>query len=409
MTGRRPLRNEYAILAALSLVAAILFGSDVLHDFRSWGNHDGAHLNFNDVSIYRSIVEFGEVPLWNPWHLGGMPLLANPEAFFPDPWFLLDLLLGPVAAIRFKIVGELALGLAGGYWCARQFGLSRITAIYFAGTFIFSTWLALHLQAGHYTFLCGTYIPLVVGFLHRSRSELPLALVAGLWLALMAFQGGVHITILTLFLTGALALCWAVEQRSFRSIASLMLMLLSFAGLSAVKLMPTYQLVSQYPRTYTVPRHGMWSNYTKFFFGAQDRPERGSGDGRGDVLVARKPDSNAASIEPALPAAASSRALSKWDAPRLLIKIFLGREQRGLTSYFPVQSFGWHEYGAYIGPLAVLLVLCSPFLVARKAWPWMVAGGFCFLMAMGNFAPLRQGRCCTDCPSSTTRGLPAGS
>ena len=389
------LKKNQLVLIVVSVIAAVLFGSDLLHDFSYWGYHDGVHYQFHFVSTYRSIVEFAEAPLWNPWYLGGMPLLANPQTFVPDPWFLVDLLMGPIPAIRIKIVGQFALGLAGAYWCARQFRLSRIAATYFAGTFIFSTWLALHVQAGHYTFLCGTYIPWVVGFLHRSRSRTSLALIGSGLLTLMAFQGGVHILILTSFLTGLLALCWAVEERSLRPIASLMLMWLCFVGLSAVKLMPTFQLISQYPRTMSLDPGGKlvsvvggapWGKYQRLFFGAGSQADPVSDKAGVEVRGERGSNSPDGSTEPGVPSA-NARQLSKWDMPLVLIKIFLGREQRSLKTYYPVQGFGWHEYGAYIGAVAVVLLVCSPFLVLRSAWPWMVVGSSCFLVAVGNFAP----------------------
>jgi hypothetical protein len=85
-------------------MAAVLFCSDVLHDFSYRGHHDGVHINFNDISIYRSIVEFGEVPWWNPWYWGeraANEVLSLP--MFPE---LSQAQLGNVcAAIRQSVLG----------------------------------------------------------------------------------------------------------------------------------------------------------------------------------------------------------------------------------------------------------------------------------------------------------------
>jgi len=375
-------------------LAALLFCSDVLHHVDHWGFHDWGIFYFHNISVYRSIVEFGEAPLWNPWCLGGMPLLANPQTLAPDPWFGLDLVFGPIFAIRLKIVAHYALGLEGAYWCARQFRLTQLAAFYFAGTFIFSTWLALHLQAGHLSFLCGIYIPWVVGFLQRSQARFAQALYGSMLLALMAFQGGVFVLIFTGFVTGLLAIGWSIQKRSLWPVAALFVMWACFLGLSAVKLMPACELMGKAPRLAATdvdqkirPVVGgrMWSKYKSLLLGtktdaepdsARSRTERAEENARVPVHQSTKPT----------PSSPKTLKRSKWDMPAVLVKVFLGREQRSLEIYYAIQGFGWHEYGAYLGPLAILLMLSSLFFL-RSAWPWMLVGVVCFLVAVGNFAP----------------------
>ena len=72
-------------------------------DLDNWGNYDWDLFFFHAGANYRSVVEFGELPLWNPWYLGGFPSIGNPQAPFIDPWFLLDVLLGSVPAIKIRI------------------------------------------------------------------------------------------------------------------------------------------------------------------------------------------------------------------------------------------------------------------------------------------------------------------
>ena len=158
-----------------------------------WGDYDWSLFFFHNLSVFRTIVEFHEVPLWNPWYKGGMPLLANPQAPFVDLLFLLDLLYGPILAIKLKIVICYFLGLVGTYWCGRSLGLSSLASIYASCGFIFSTWLALHVHAGHNWCLTAVYIPWVVGLIHRSSRSgelLTSAAAGGLIVGLMILGGG---------------------------------------------------------------------------------------------------------------------------------------------------------------------------------------------------------------------------
>ena len=131
-----------ALATVLAGLAALFFCSDVLHNIDHWGQYDWDLFFFHTHSVYRSVAEFGELPLWNPWYCGGFPMIGNPQAASLDPFFLLDLLIGPIVAIKLKIVAHYAIGLGGMYWCCRQMGLSLLASVYAAGTFLFSTWLA---------------------------------------------------------------------------------------------------------------------------------------------------------------------------------------------------------------------------------------------------------------------------
>ena len=107
-----------ALPMALVIAATLAYCLPVLTSLDNWGRFDWDLFCFHAGSNYRSVVEFGEVPLWNPWYLGGFPSIGNPQAPFLEPWFLLDVLLGPFRAIKLRIVGHVFVGLAGMYWCA---------------------------------------------------------------------------------------------------------------------------------------------------------------------------------------------------------------------------------------------------------------------------------------------------
>ena len=381
-------KRSLGVLTSLLVGLTVLFFcSDVLHNLDHWGQYDWDLFFFHTQSTYRSVAEFGELPLWNPWYLGGFPMIGNPQAASLDPFFLLDLLNGPIVAIKLKIIAHYAIGLGGMCWCCRQMGLSRLASVYAAGTSLFSTWLALHLHSGHLWSLAAVYIPWVVGLLYRGCRQLSQATYAGFVLALMVLEGGgAHVASLLGIVCGLLTLCWAIQQRSVRPLAALLIMGAFGAGLSAVKLFPALKLLGEFPRHTSVGGSG-WSRYKERLSAAPSTPE--------EIGTVKGPTSAVASNENSgtLPFEASGitvapqakRRPSKRDPAAFLCKVFLGRDQQSNIRYFPIQGNGWQEYGAYIGPLAILLLAGCP-LVLRTAWPWIVVAGFCFLMAVGNFS-----------------------
>ena len=365
-SGGRAGRRRVVLAAVIAGAAALVFCGDVLSGIDRWGRYDWDLFLFHATSAYRCVVEFREPPLWNPWYHGGLPIVGNPQVPTFQPSFFLDLLAGPIVAIKLKIAVHYAIGLLGMYWCCRQLGLSPLAASYAAGTFVFSTWLALHIHAGHPWAVTAAYIPWAVGWLYRGVRPRRIVCAGGVLAVMILEGGGVHVATLLCIACGLLTSCWAIQQRSPRPFAALLLMVVLGAGFSAIKLVPCWLLMRQYPRPTDVGG-SIWSGYKQTPMGDATAEE--------DRLVGG----------PSPPPAARPRL--PW--PRFwafLARIFLGRDQRSDVRYFPTQGFGWHEFGAYLGPLTILLLAGSPFIL-RAAWPWLLVAFFCSLTAAGNFSP----------------------
>ncbi len=269
------------------------------------------------------------------------------------------------------------------WWLARRLGLSRRAALLAACVFMMSTWYSLHLATGHTNFWPAAYMPWALGCLWLAGRDLRWALGAAAWLALAIFEGGNYVYLLFLALVGPMAAAWTIQSRSWRPLAGLALMVAFSAGLGAVRLAPETALMARYPR----PTVAGGTTYEQL---KQDvRTGEAAPAVTGEVDKAQ-----AASTEPTM----------RWSGPKALLaqlaKIFFGREQHVEKYYFRYQGYGWHEYGAYIGPGVSCFWLAyrvSP-RAARAArrrgparrpevWPrfWGAAG--CFLIAVGNFAP----------------------
>src|SRR5271170_2265254 len=68
-----------------------------------WLTHLGQRSSFGDWdtlgalqwSAYYEVRSFHQLPLWDPYRCGGLPLLANPQSRILTPFFLLHLIFGP--------------------------------------------------------------------------------------------------------------------------------------------------------------------------------------------------------------------------------------------------------------------------------------------------------------------------
>lgn len=366
-----------ATILLLFALLTLLYCRAVLFNLQSWSNNDDwdQHFFYN-ITVYRNLVEFGELPLWNPWYLGGNPQLANPQIQFPTPMMLLDLMLGPFLGIKLKILVHHWIGLVGMYWLSRRLGQSRWAAVLAAGGFMLSSSFALHMFEGHTNFLSMSYMPWLIGFLFLAQRRRVHVVSAAVFLSLMIFQGGIYTTIYTLVLGGLLTLCWSVQEKSFSPVWVLLIVLGFGAGLSAFKTLPTVQLLRENPRATDAGGKG----WQKFFGTVREDAESL------EITDAAVP-MDAAVVGADLSSSPSRKPASKsrWDVVSHLIRIFLGRDQRAGQYYYAHQGYTWDEYGAYTGPIVLGFVALFP-MVLRTQWPWLVTAVICFLVALGNFA-----------------------
>ena len=114
---------------------------------------------------YWTLVHFHQLPFWNPYKCGGMPMLANPETSILTPFFLVDLLLGISVAVVAEIVLHLAIAFSGGYVLARTKKMSPLAAAVCGSVFPASSWFFLHMATGHLNFLPTTYLPWIAALL----------------------------------------------------------------------------------------------------------------------------------------------------------------------------------------------------------------------------------------------------
>ncbi len=252
----------------LAVLALIFFAPLLLHPtYAFYGDYSDFLAEYVPVKRYLvgTFQRTGELPLWCPYSLSGLPVVHDIQAcaFYPPH---LPLYWIPEehqgAALSWLIV--LHVLLAG--WCmyayARWRGLDRVPAFVAGLGYMFAgKWLLHLLAAGHSNFTPLAWLPLVLllfeGALGR-RSPLR-AIAAGVVFALIVLGTHPQLT----FYAGLFIAVWtlgpALEGRTNRSLPTLtaalarwaaygLLMALVAGALSAVQLLPTLEAVRQMSR-----------------------------------------------------------------------------------------------------------------------------------------------------------------
>jgi len=324
-------RNQTAAATAALTGFVVAFSFPVLRGLPRIGVvWDWPEALIRHWAAYRSLHDFHQLPLWNPYACGGMPLLAHPQSHIVTPMFALPLLFGPFVGLNLEIPAHLAVAWAGGYVLAAVLGMGMTGRLTCASIFPASSWFYLHLGVGHLNFLPSVYLPWVAALVligGRGRSLTPWAL-SGLVLAIMFGEGSVYQPTQAVFLAILIALGLAVTRKSLWPFVGLIIMGLFALGFGAIKLIPSWDLLRLHPRP----------------------------------------------IEDLDPSSV-----------RTLLTGLFARSQ--FYDRLRVEPWGFWELGAYLSPAAALLAVLGLVTTPRRAVPWMLAATCFFVLAMGGTRP----------------------
>lgn len=250
MNRERIARGAAIAAGASALSLAYWWPAFRVPDATGFGDWQMIHHNWEAGLV--ALTRYGELPLFDPYHCGGVTLVGNPEAQVYSPLFLLALALGSTLATKVFIVLHTAAALVGTFHYARAVAhLSRpasaLSAVVFAGSGFF----AWHLAGGHATFAPFAFLPWLHLALRRGERKPILALLGGLLLALTVAEGGTYpapYMALSLGLAGMVRTIGdpALLPRVVRSLG-----LIAFSGVLASlhRLVPIARTLSRLPRT----------------------------------------------------------------------------------------------------------------------------------------------------------------
>ncbi len=251
MTQVQPATSRSRLpLLILALTLAVMFYRLFFGETFFWGLPSLQFYPWREYAF--DLIRSGQLPLWNPYNGGGAPLLANYQSalLYPPTWVGLVLPL----AWSMSVTAVLHLFLAGwGMWqLTGRLGLPRLGQGVSALAFGLTGYLVARL--GTYpTVSAAAWLPwelwATLGILTQFRRR------DGGWLALFVglqlLAGHAQTTWYSLLLIGVFSAWWSVSHRPFdwkRFVVVVGAITLG-AGIAAVQLIPTAELLAQSQRS----------------------------------------------------------------------------------------------------------------------------------------------------------------
>ncbi|MCP4913954.1 MAG: hypothetical protein GY909_12650 [Oligoflexia bacterium] len=203
--------------------------------------------NFFQISVAKeSILKFGEFPLWNPYDQGGVPLLGTSFSRVLNPFMIFYLIFPAIIALKIEIFIMVFLGQLGSYLFLKTYKFDQVVATLSASLFSLSSYFALNVAQGHHEFIPGMLIPFL--FYFYRQNDLKNILGTAVTLSWMFLGGAVYLVVISMTTIGMFHLFRVIKRRSILELKVLVATLALFMGISAIKLFPVLDYMSQFPR-----------------------------------------------------------------------------------------------------------------------------------------------------------------
>lgn len=223
-------------------------------------HYDDHYFFAHEEAARISLLRYHQLPAWNPYYCGGIPLAANPqdETFAPD--FLLRLAFGTGPGRHLAVVLFVLLGLEGTHRLARRYGASQVAAAAAAIAFACSGRFFVMLEYGWVHMFGFQLLPFAVLAYEKALASWRWAIAGGAMLAWMLLCGGTYTVPYSAVALAALALHDAAraflapaERRWWRPLAVVAAMGGVAAVLGGVKLLPMIRIILEHPRMVDAP------------------------------------------------------------------------------------------------------------------------------------------------------------
>lgn len=330
---------------ALYALFALYFCWPLFEQPLALGVYDWDQHFFYYGAVLKNVVEYGQMPFWNPWYCGGNVLWQNPQIAILSPVYPLAAVMPLQLAMTINIVLHYWIGFSGMHvLLTRVIGLTFLPAVIYVATLVTaSSAPAIHLRAGHSVFLPGFYLPLQLYFFFQAfkTGEWKYVFLSSMTLALMVFNGGTHILPMSVAALGSFAVFAAIGRRSWRPLVLVAMFGMAAIAYSAPKLLPVAQFVTG---------EQFW-------------------DTRNPI---EKPDLVTLAV---------------------LEQTYLVPTEN-VGSRLPMQRHGWHEYGNYIGWWSAIALVAGWLWVLIRRSPanhWFgislaLTTAVLFLLSLGEFS-----------------------
>jgi len=262
--------RQHSVTAWLAQIAGLRFGmwilvsawflAEILSHPHSIGiGHDWAYFTHHATVSHLSWTVYHQVPTWNPYFCGGLPVPGNLQNNTWAPSFLFVLLFGVLPGMKIAFLAFFVAGMEGTYRYARHLGIRGAGAVAAALAFSLCGRFAQLFQDGQPVFLTFLLTPWALLCLERGFRSWAWVAAGALVMTVVFLEGGA----VPLPFISILMFLWAVihtiagrfdprgDVAWYRPLLALASMAALTALLSAFRLLPVIDTLAHNPREWS--------------------------------------------------------------------------------------------------------------------------------------------------------------
>jgi len=242
---------QYKYQVLIFLILSLIFTLPLILTGENLGIQDWDHQLAFLESARKTMLDYHQLPLWNPYHCGGMAGIGHPQSNIISITFLFVLFFGTVIGVKISIFFHYWLLAFGMYFFARYFKISKIGSLIASIITTFGGVLSSALGAGMLPFLSFSYVPitlyLYLNTLNLRKIHFKKIFLTGLLLAIN-FYSGYHILLIFSVFLLIFPFYFLIKQKNFYPLLNAFLIFVMFLILSFPKLILSIKLMLLYPR-----------------------------------------------------------------------------------------------------------------------------------------------------------------
>ncbi len=176
----------------VSTVVMAAFWSPAFLDAQATGFGDWQWFHHQWEAGRVAITRWGEAPLFDPHHCGGVPLWGNPQAQVYSPtWLVTGLIFGTTLGHKLYLLLHAIVGHAGMYvFARRKLGLTPVGAFVAATVWAGSGFFAWHGAGGHSTFISFYWAPWLLLSWRMCAEDVRWSAAVAVIMTLVVAEGG---------------------------------------------------------------------------------------------------------------------------------------------------------------------------------------------------------------------------
>lgn len=139
---------------------------------KNWGMSDFDQHLASAGAPRITILNYFQLPLWNPYHCGGMSEIANPQSKYLSPFFIFILIFGEPIGYKIIFFTHTLISIFGMYWLAKKYFLmNELAAIFTSIGFTFSGSFIYAFSFGMTNFVNFSWVPILTFLFLKINSE----------------------------------------------------------------------------------------------------------------------------------------------------------------------------------------------------------------------------------------------